>query len=164
MSNYIFLDIDGVLNDYKDHLDILNPQCQNNFYKINESSFIEKNKLRLLHDLVYKTQSEIIGISDWFILYDKEVIEKIIKLPIFDVIEKTTSDVRGFEILKWLENRNYSSKKDFFVVLDDIQKRSFKYPKVNIKSTEGFTKENYKEALSYFNRSQNIQEYKKLYK
>lgn len=164
MAKYIFLDIDGVLNGIDDHYKVHNKELMENYYLINEISFVEKKKLQMLHDLVYKTRAHVVGISTWFTSYDKQDVERVIKLPILDVVENSSSsDARGFAILEWLESRDYSSERDFFVVLDDIQKRGFRYPKVMIYESTGLTKKSYEEALSYLYMRQNLEEYKKLY-
>ena len=165
MAKYIFLDIDGVLNSIDDHYRVHNKELMENYYLINEISFVEKKKLQMLHDLVYKTRAHVIGISTWFTSYDKQEVEKVIKLPILDVVENSSSsDARGFAILEWLEKHEYNIDKDFFVVLDDIQKRGFRYPKVFIEESVGITKKGYEEALTYLYMKQDIQGYKDLYK
>lgn len=164
MSKYIFLDIDGVLNSLDDHYNVLKPECKNDFYLINEASFVEKKKLQMLHDLVYKTRAQVVGISTWFTSYEKNEIEKVIKLPVLDVVENSlSSDSRGFAILDWLERHEYDHNRDYFVVLDDIQKRCFRYPKVYIQESIGLTKKGYEEAVMYLYKKQDIQLYKELY-
>lgn len=164
MSKYIFLDIDGVLNSMPDHFNVQRPEYKNDFYLINEAAFIEKKKLQMLHDLVYKTRAHVVGISSWFTSYDKREVERVIKLPVLDVVENSlSSDSRGFAILEWLELHGYDNERDYFVVLDDIQKRSFRYPKVYIQESVGLTKKGYEEAVMYLYKKQDIQVYKKLY-
>lgn len=104
----IFLDIDGVLNSLT------------YFEENNILDGIDKEKVKLLQDIIRKTQVEIVLSSSWRIGYNKDDTShpcyklKEYGLNIMDFTPVLRTN-RGSEIKAWL-NKN---KVDKFIILDD---------------------------------------------
>lgn len=134
MSNYIFLDVDGVLNSsaYFDSLRANN--------KINDFIEINEFNVKMLAEIYHQCNAKIVLASTW-----KELDNKTSELPsrMYNYLEETlrkydmeifskTPDVNGnrpAEIAEWLVCNG--NKDDKFVILDDDY--SIKdYTKVNL--------------------------------
>jgi len=105
-NNYIFLDIDGVLNS--------------------RSFGIEEDKLKLLNELVVKTNSNVVISSSWRL---ESSLYNILKDKIENVVGKTTNllsryttiekydKIRLKEIKKYIGNNNIVN----YVIIDDLE-------------------------------------------
>lgn len=123
--NYIFLDIDGVL------ITINNTNLVvYTFEKIAKKRFpfnvqwnrVDRRCLKNLQKLVFLTKSKIILSSTWRLEKTGiDILDNYLKkygLEIFDITNNINMD-RGLEILNWLQNNNFNSKKDNFIIIDD---------------------------------------------
>ena len=154
---YIFLDIDGVLNSAEMNKEYIKSKKSNtpddrfieNIIDGKVVDYICVDLLRNLHDIVYKTNAKLIGVSSWFwfkdieeynFLFDK--ISQILSLPIRTTTEYTSGGIkRGAGVIKWLKENNYNPEKDNFIILDDCADfYSFKIKSIDGKV--GLTKEN----------------------
>lgn len=162
MSNYIFLDIDGVLNCGKG-LENYESLLQKNELILTEMGWIEKPLLRQLHDFVYKTDSKIVGVSSWFINRDKvREISKAIKLPIFAISYNVGGGyARGLGVLNWLKDNHYDHKKDKFVIFDNDTEchTMYFYPSVQINGYEGLSASHIKQAFDFYSKEQKLSDY-----
>jgi len=136
----IFLDIDGVLN-YNDYFN-------NNYQGINR--YIDRKKLLLIKEIIYKTNCKIVFTSSWrYSLLFSTTIEKFLIKEgiIFDKTPFINND-RGIEIKEYL--KIHPNIKDFIIIDDDIFSSYDKYllsklVKTNIK--EGLTEECSKDII-----------------
>lgn len=123
--NYIFLDIDGVLNTIKS----INLVVYN-FEKITKKRFpfnvqwgkLNDSCLKNLQKLVFLTNSKIILSSTWRLEQNGiDILNNYFKkynLEIFDITDNINMD-RGLEISTWLQNNNFNYDKDNFIIIDD---------------------------------------------
>ena len=103
----IFLDIDGVLNNYA---------------SMAESIELDSRCVILLRQIVEATDAVIVLSSTWRILYSKEVLEGMFQVTgfpyinIIDITPNHDNHSRGYEIQKWMEAHpgDYT-----YVILDD---------------------------------------------
>ena len=136
-NKIIFLDIDGVLNDYysingtflSEYEDRLNTvrKSKLNYVKnkseindfIVQSFYFDTDKIQLLNDIVEKTNSQIVVTStmrndknliDYFVVRGFIYSDKIIGVTPFN------SEPRGIQILNWIEEHNF---KGTYLVVDD---------------------------------------------
>lgn len=122
---YIFLDIDGVFNDW----DWLIAQIEsgkisriNSTYNFKPESVCALNYL--ITNLSKKYEIDLVISSTW--RYDMEKTKKILlkhNILLADKIHKTPRHFnpryRGEEILEYLKDNNYNKDKDEFVIIDD---------------------------------------------
>jgi hypothetical protein len=132
MGKVIFLDIDGVLNS-----NFWNADHQR---EISDGKYIDTEKVRLLSDLVKKSEASLILHSGWRFWFDADVqptrpeaayLTSLLNNEGMTVAGMTPdltteeirrtkkfSKVKADEILKWLENH---PETDSWVVLDDLE-------------------------------------------
>lgn len=117
---YIFLDIDGVLNNEKYTKKCYNKNGKKPFWC--ENVPFNPRCLKRLAKIVRKTKAKIILTSTWR-LYDKNM--TVLKARIaeygLEITDKTENinHLRGFEIKEWLKNNNFNWNTDDFIVIDD---------------------------------------------
>lgn len=145
MNKIIFLDIDGVLN------------CAHSTSRISENSNIvgiDDDKLKLLKELIDKTDSKIVLISTWKTLYNDSDQKKYMmnkfkeyNIEIFDQTIDKMYD-RGAGIYLYLE----SNKVDQYIIIDDDIFKDYDNELMNhlIKTSfsEGFIKKHLSLALN----------------
>jgi hypothetical protein len=111
--NIIFLDIDGVLNSWKD----LEFELENNpDADIYINTIFERPTL-LLKEIINKTDAKIVLSSSWRIVHFEKAITLLKKYGI-RIYDRTPylGTIRGKEIKTWLTDNDYV---DSFVILDD---------------------------------------------
>ncbi len=160
MSKIIFLDIDGVLNS-----NFWNGEHQR---EISDGTLIDLEKVKLLRQIIDKTDAKIVLHSGWRFWFDsdakpirKEALRLVgmleqEKLGIYDVtpdfsteeIKRTRkfSLVKASEILAWVEAHPEVSS---WIVLDDLDLHSEEIEKHQIKTNQetGLTQENVEQAI-----------------
>lgn len=158
--NYIFLDVDGVLNTIKG----INLVVYN-FEKITKKRFplnvqwgkINDSCLKNLQKLVFLTNSKIILSSTWRLEQSGiDILNNYFKkynLEIYSITDNVNMN-RGLEISTWLQNNNFNYDKDNFIIIDDNVEDI-----VNIFSTNKVVKTN---KLFGFSKKSLIEAYKKL--
>lgn len=111
--NVIFLDIDGVLNDYNYRETVAD------YYE----SPIDESKLHLLKALVDKTNAKIVLSSTWRMYWgddseDSKKLDEVFKRHGLEIYSKTEyfHEERDIEILMYLAR----NKAESYVILDDI--------------------------------------------
>ena len=136
MSLYVFLDIDGVLNTYKDwHIP----------YTVNS-----KNIISFAKAMERFPEARIILTSSWRTGWDKDFskctpqIQELINafkeygLAIYDVTRVSVSKDRGAEVLHYVKWHNVS---EYIVIDDDINEFITALPKIQLVDPEtGFVK------------------------
>lgn len=113
MKNYVFLDIDGVLNDTTNRIE-KDPK-----YKYRQSNDICKTLVRILNKLYDYVEYDIIVSSSWRVL-GIDMLQPIfnevgIRGNIVGVTDYIIGSDRGFEINKYIEENNIEN----YVVIDD---------------------------------------------
>ena len=118
---YIFLDVDGVLNNEKYTKKCYKKNKKKNLFCGNNVPFNPKC-LKRVAKIVKKTNAKLILSSTWRL--DKISIEILNSrlaeygTKIYD-ITPNINQIRGLEIKTWLKNNNYNWSIDDFIVLDD---------------------------------------------
>ena len=159
MIKVVFLDIDGVLNS-----NFWNDSHQN---EISDGTLVDKEKIKLLAQLVYNTNSKIILHSGWRIWFNSETkpvckeAQRLVDLLAYEGLsidgltpDLTTEEIRknkkfsfvkADEILSWLKSHNEVSG---WVVLDDLDLHNEKIECHQVKpdQTIGLTVEDIEEA------------------
>lgn len=110
----IFLDVDGVLNF---------EGCKE---KINGVYFVNDNRIKLLKEIVERTNAKLVLSSDWRYWWDEpdESFEGLVKkleengMELFSKTPITKHGYRGAEIHQWLNEWN-GEEIESFVILDD---------------------------------------------
>lgn len=114
MSNIIFLDVDGVLNNCTSRSDLI---CDNSFYLLNSCN------VQILLKLIEETNSLVVLSSTWrkyavaVSFLESNGIDILDSTPILD----TLGSLRGNEIRLWMlyNASKYISKNDSYIILDD---------------------------------------------
>jgi len=110
--NIIFLDIDGVLNNYSSKSNGLLKEQQDTHYPL----LWEPDLVEILNRIVKETEAKIVLSSTWRSFKDAyDVIVNDMKIHISDETPDTAK-TRGHEIQTWLDDNPFVDK---FVILDD---------------------------------------------
>lgn len=108
----IFLDIDGVLNNYSSKSNSVLKKQQDTHYPF----LWEPELVKILNRIIEETEAKVILSSSWRTMRDAyNVIVNDMKIHISDETPKTFK-TRGHEIQTWLDNNPFVDK---FVILDD---------------------------------------------
>lgn len=135
----IFLDVDGVLNNYK----------TGGIYTIT------KSKVRLLRNIVEATGAKIVVSSTWRILHESRVILKrklgYKGIKIFDWTRRSEMlEIRGNQIHSWLDN--HKEVTNYIILDDDSDFLEYQYPFLVKTDPEiGLTKEDVEIAITLLN-------------
>ena len=137
--NYLFLDIDGVMNSVEDRFSLL----------------LETDKhFEYLKEIVSSTNAQIILSSAWRINFHRGVSSRLItrlkqfNLAISDLTPIRKDHHRGKEIQQWLTDHDYSDK-DSYVVLDDedFDMQDIKEHVVKINMNKGLQQEHVQKCI-----------------
>lgn len=113
----IFLDIDGVLNNY----DVARHACQKDDMSL--EAMIGKPFMERLNDIVRRTDCQIVISSSWRKILSLTEIRKGFKFHGFQgKIISTTPELdkeRGYEIDEWMKHYGKSMHVEKFVIIDD---------------------------------------------
>lgn len=122
--NIIFLDVDGVLNDFY----TLKKRGKRNIFEEPELD-LDEDKIKLLKELIDKTNAKIVLSSSWRVFFDKDTLNPknnhgqelrrlLYKygLEIYSLTKRSGNGKREDEINDWLENHDDIES---FVILDD---------------------------------------------
>ena len=169
MSKALFLDIDGVLNS--------NLENDSNKRELSDGTLIDEEKIKLLADLVKKTNPKIILHSGWRMWFDSELnplnieAKRLIKLLEKEGLridgltpDLTTEEIRitrkfslvkADEILLWLKLHNDVTE---WVVLDDLNLHNIQIAQHQVKpdQTIGLTLEDVENAVKILEGKMNI--------
>lgn len=136
----IFLDIDGVMNNYKCELS-----------DKHDSLAFDEESVKLLKKLIEKTKAKLIISSTWRIGETLETLNsKVLKhykldKHVIDFTPALTETIRGEEIKLVLEKYDDVEK---FIIIDDDQDMGELLPYlIRTKTSKGFTNKEYQEAL-----------------
>ena len=174
----IFLDIDGVLNNFQTFREIHFEEQLTGVRRV----AIDPDKVALLKEIVDYTDAKIVLISDWrkygkmkkgkFVTKNENLsqildILEFYNLFIYDVTPKVRGCNREVEIRKWLENKDIEK----YIIIDDeeydlqgftseeIVKTYFIKTDQNgdgIKDLSGLTKEHVEEAIKKLNNDKKL--------
>ena len=117
---YIFLDVDGVLNNIKYTKKCYKKNGKKPFF-CNNVPFNPKC-LKRIAKIVKKTNAKLILSSTWRLddisikILDSRLAEYGTRI---NDITPNINQIRGLEIKKWLKNNNFNWSVDDFIVLDD---------------------------------------------
>lgn len=117
---YIFLDVDGVLNNEKYTKKCYNKNGKKSFWC--ENVPFDPKCLKRLAKIVKKTKAKIILTSTWRLdMKSMAVLEARIAEYGLRISGETENinHIRGLEIKEWLENNDFNWNTDDFIVLDD---------------------------------------------
>lgn len=110
----LFLDIDGVLNNYSPYFKYGEAKSKDEYYKEIYPELIE-----ILNRIVKETDCKIVISSSWRIIFSVEEITAMFKIRNFngEIIDSTPIlwKERGLEIQEWLNN----NKTEKFAIVDD---------------------------------------------
>lgn len=122
--NIIFLDVDGVLNDFY----TLEKNRQRNIFE-ESGPDLDENKFKLLKELVDKTNSKIVLSSSWRVFFDEDSLKPLnysaqefmrlfykYGLHLYSVTGRSKTHKREDEINDWLNNHDNI---EAFAILDD---------------------------------------------
>lgn len=132
---YIFLDIDGVLNDHDSFCDYDENRHQDiiiwHGYGVPE--FVSRTMLNRLKEIVLATGAEVIGISSWFSSdmqnNDVQSISDALDLRIIDKIDCTCGGFGRSESISRFLNKNKCEK---FVIIDDDKIHQMNYKEFHV--------------------------------
>lgn len=154
MNNIIFLDIDGVLNNYP---------FINSIKSTNPLDHLMKEKIDLLNQIILATNAKIVLSTNWRVSVGAaKTADLLIESGVLgNVIGSTPTDLRRHlsevvprhkEIQAWID-ANLSKIKSF-VIIDDLESASNKKLHNNFVLTDpdvGLTKENVQQAILILN-------------
>lgn len=139
--NIIFLDVDGVLNDFYS----LRKRKNRNIFEKPEP-LLDEDKIRLLKELVDKTNSKIVLSSSWRAFFYKDTLDPKNRygeelrrllhkysLEIYSMTGRSKTGIREDEINDWLNNH---SDIESFVILDDEKSHLQSFVNSNLVKTE----------------------------
>lgn len=142
----VFLDIDGVLNNYKTCI------AFGGFGSpINKETWdrVDYTAVRLIRAVSERVQAPIVLSSTWRILGDYKALGRCYNLNIIDRTERLAG-IRGDEIKEWLGR--HPSVENYAIIDDDSDMLEEQKPKfVHTDIFNGFTWKNLEELCSIFN-------------
>lgn len=167
---YIFLDVDGVLNNTNNLVKLHNKLGDNEYLKLVKSQHtpFDKKSLKYLGKLIdkFKGNVRVIITSSWRLNNDKlfllrNIIEKYSKYHIYIQFDKTIyskDGIRGLEIDKYMSENIINRAFDDYVIIDDDDydiidrldlaiPRIFSFHFVKCNCIDGFKRKEYKRAL-----------------
>lgn len=117
----LFLDIDGVLNCYNDHIGRMiekkNKVEHGNYKDFSKGDFVSVEKLNLLKNIIIKTDCEVVGISSWF--NSTRDIKSISEFLNINIVAKTKDTGGGKGRVLAIEGYITENNIEKYCVLDD---------------------------------------------
>lgn len=141
----IYLDIDGVLNSYKDHVlldDIFRTGgvVPPSFVFYDKGNYIEKHKLKLLHMLIDRYDAKVVVVSSW-VCYNREAfaICEFLNIPYHsDPLYSGGGTRRGRTIVEHALKHGIN---DYIIIDDSLQMYEDTERLIHIDGHVGITKE-----------------------